>query len=130
VTLISGCGMNPPVMSYFKSIPEGCFSYNHYGLRHPGAIYNVTTYQLIRSIVGLHGRIANGGNYLDIYNDFRLVVYDLFKFYDACYEIMQRFTRPHEPPDGFIHKWLKLNGYNIGKYFFDNIKADSDFLYL
>lgn len=121
---------NPLVMAYLKDVKENSFSYNNYELRHPGAIYNLTTTRLIESIIELITKTKTNTEKREIYSTHRLMLYNLFKFYDACYEIMMCFTNTHCPPTDseYLWKWLLVNGYPETKDFFNNLKSDIDYL--
>lgn len=121
--LVENAGLNPSIVASLRAIPINSFSYQHYKLRHPGAIYNLMSSKLIDSISSLCQELKER-KIENIKSSFRLVLYDFFQFYESCYEIMLCFCKPHELPanNEFIHSWLKKKKYKVGEAFFNNIK--------
>ncbi|MBO0935439.1 hypothetical protein J2I47_02650 [Fibrella sp. HMF5335] len=125
-------GLGPAIMDYFAFIPENEVNYNYYKLRHPGEIYNLVTTRLITDVIILSHKVTNYNEETDdIYPYFRMVLYDLFKFYDSCFEIMLCFAEKHpDRPTGFVDRWLEKKHYMIVSDFKDNFKNDVELIFL
>lgn len=125
-------GFGPAIMDYFSAIPEKAFSYEHFNLRHPGGIYNLVVNRLYVDIAVLADKVTNyDERSVDIYPYFRIVLYDLFKLYDTCFEIMLCFAEPHADkpsPKEFIDKWLSKKGYSFVNDFKNVVDAEMTFL--
>jgi len=134
-------GFIPEIIGYLASIKEFEYSYKYYNLRHPGAIFNVATNYVVRDFIGLLDELEEyrthykkydyHRDHYDIYGygleaKFRILIYDLIKFYDSCAEIIIGCCKQHSPrPTIFLWKWLETNGYKkSSKYMFKNTKNE------
>lgn len=120
-------GFFPPIVYCFIDINEKDIYNIENTLRHPGGIFNITSLYITKSLSEFIDKCQDGNNdYDSIFNSFRLVLYDLFKFYDSCFEIMACFCKSATPltDKGFIDQWIEKNGYTVGKKFKEELNDD------
>lgn len=104
----------PPIMNYFLEVDEQDIFNKNNKLRHPGGIFNITSLYIIKSLSQfVDTYLASDKDFDKIFNDFRLVLYDFFKFYDSCFEIMACFCKGKKPltEKDYIDQWIKINHY-------------------
>lgn len=132
-------GFYPPIMNYFLSVDESKIFNTKHELRHPGAIYNITSGYVIKSLSSLIDaytdeslfELGDKEAFDAIFDKFRLVIYDLFKFYDSCYEILACFCDAPTKPIKFIDRWLKKDAkVLLAEIFDDKLKDDKSLIYL
>jgi len=126
-------------MNYFLSIDESKIFNLKHELRHPGAIFNITSTYVVKSLSSLIDLYTDEaifededkGTFDTIFDKFRLVIYDWFKFYDSCYEIIACFCDAGNKPVKFIDRWLKKEAkVNLAEIFDDSLKDDKSLIYL
>lgn len=110
---------SPSVVNTLKALNPNLLNHEYYKLRHPGAIYNLMINNLAESLLLLIDAIKNKEQEA-INSAFRITLYDFFKFYESCFEILLTLTEKHVHPrkGEFIYKWLKKNNYSVGEDFF------------
>ncbi|WP_345329579.1 hypothetical protein [Mucilaginibacter defluvii] len=132
-------GFYPPIINHFLSVEESAVYNIRHELRHPGAIFNITSSYLINSLSSLIDTYTDEELYDNtdkvifdkIFDKFRLVIYDLFKFYDSCFEIMACFCDAPTKPIKFIDRWLKKEAkVLLAEEFEVQLKEDKSFIYL
>jgi hypothetical protein len=117
----------PPLMNYFIEIDERDIFNSSNNLRHPGGIYNITCLYIVKSLSKFIAIYLDEKNSMDeVFDSFRLVIYDFFKFYDSCFEIMACFCDGESKLGNkdFIDKWIEKNGYRCSQDFKKEIGAD------
>lgn len=132
VPIKSNTGIIPEVISYLANIKEFEYSYKYYNLRHPGAIFNLTSTYLIRDFLILLDELSYYQNNFDSSKEIKLqkmykqLIDGFFKFYDSFFEIIQACSKQHTPPTEkeFAWQWLVNNKYNAGKYLFNETKME------
>lgn len=104
VPIKSNTGIIPEVISYLANIKEFEYSYKYYNLRHPGAIFNLTSTYLIRDFLILLDELSYYQNNFDSSKEIKLqkmykqLIDGFFKFYDSFFEIIQACSKQHTPP--------------------------------
>ncbi|RYE22724.1 MAG: hypothetical protein EOP51_12515, partial [Sphingobacteriales bacterium] len=120
-------GLTPMLVSFLKAIPTDIIFNKNYGLRHPGAIYNLVTADILDYIyeIKMDNLPVEPKYYDNVGRIFSNVLYEFFKFYDSCYEIMLCFcNKSSGPAKGEpIHVWMKKNGFDLGYNFHEETKA-------
>jgi len=132
----------PEIINYMKSVSiEDTFS-NENKLRHPGGIYNSASLYVTKSLNKFIDLLETE-DIEAIGEQFRVLLYDFFKFYDSSYEILACFCHGHNPlkKKDFIDKWITKNGYSCSndlknllqndisnlKYLYNKFKHTSNF---
>jgi len=133
VSLRAKLNFYPPVIGYLASIDEGSYSYNYYGLRHPGGIFSLQFGNILDDFLDLLRNLKELQNKPNEVGEIRLerrlecLLYSFFKYYESCYEIILGCCEKHESPGGFIYKWLKKNGYSVGEFLYEKTKDDTSY---
>jgi len=127
-------GFVPEVVGYLASIKEFEYSYKEYNLRHPCAIFNLSSHYVIQDFIDILTELEeNQNNYIrrksNLGIKFRNLINNFFKFRDSCYEILVSCSKKHSPPfeRQFLWRWLEANKYESGKEFFNKTKDEVGF---
>ncbi len=128
-------GYIPDVLGYLASIREFEYSYKYYNLRHPGAIFNVSTNHLLDNFINLLTELETVQNTFNkdvkphLNKLFKELLNDFFKYYDSSYEIIQSCCKPHSIPKDNEEKWrwLEKNKYTAGTKLHLQVKDDLEY---
>lgn len=122
---------SPIIISKFQSLDEQKLFHHKYELRHPGAIFNITSEFIVASLSQFIDVASQKIFESDsLYNGYRLVLYDFFKFYDSCFEIMACFCNAKNKWKLYIDQWLDKNGFLACQNFKKNLNDDINVLKL
>lgn len=107
-------------------------SYNHYGLRHPGGIFNIQFAIVARDMLDTISKLnttSNPTNAEALLGSFRGLLASLSTFLESPYEMMLAFCPSMPTPKGKrpIHEWLKSNGFKVGEKFFHEMQPEVRF---
>jgi hypothetical protein len=125
-------GFTPEVVGYLASIKEFEYFYREYHLRHPGGIFNLGIYYVVRDMLELIEELNEHQNNYDddrkilLAKKFRDLINDFFKFRDSLDEVVLACCKKDAPPseNEFIYRWLDKSGYRAGKDIFKQTEQD------
>jgi hypothetical protein len=131
ITLRPKLGLVPPAVSLLASIPEKSY-YTHYGLRHPGGIFNVQFSKVARDVLDVARKVSNfsGRSDLDaLVRAYTALLFSFVNFLESPYEILLGLCPPVTPPrpKEFVHRWLNSHGYKAGEKYFVSVEDDVKF---
>lgn len=131
ITLNPKLGLVPPCVALLASIPEKS-NYIHYGLRHPGGIFNLQFSRVARDLLDVTKRVRDfsDASGLDgLLRAYTALLFGFVNFLESPYEILLGLCPPAAPPGPkeFTHRWLKSHGYSAGEKYFVGLEEDVRF---
>jgi hypothetical protein len=120
----------PPVYYRLLAVNEGQFSYNHYGVRHPGGIFSIQFSDVLAAFNSLAGAVNNLQGLRNPCSDEEIEIlafltqgflFRLINYFEGGYEIFLCFCdqleKPH--PRRPLYEWFQERGYegDVESYF-------------